>query len=339
MNKFSRTALITGITGQDGSYLAEFLLERGYTVFGMHRRTSVPNFQNIEHIKNKIHLVYGEMTDVHSLNDVVKEVHPDEVYNLAAQSDVKISESQPSFTWETNAFGVARLINAITKFAPSAKLYQAGTSEMFGSSPPPQNENTAFVPQSPYGEAKLWAWEQMKIARVNGLFAVTGLLFNHESPRRGLNFVTRKITHALSSVKLGLLDRFELGNLEAKRDWGFAGDYVRAMHSMLQQENPCDYVISTGESHTVKEFVQAAADALKMKISFDGEGVEEKVFWDARQIISVDNKLFRNQEVNYLCGDSSKARSELGWHPTTTFKQLVEIMVTADMKQLTRQNV
>lgn len=330
-----KKALITGVTGQDGSHLADLLLSKGYEVYGMHRRTSTPNFQNITRIKDKIKLVCGELTDGHSLMEVVKETQPDEIYNLGAQSHVKISESQPMFTRETNAYGVSRLLDAITKYAPDAKLYQASTSEMFGSSPPKQNEHTHFNPQSPYAEAKLWAHEEVGRYRRKGIvFGVSGILFNHEGPRRGENFVTRKITRNLARIKLGLLEKFELGNLDAKRDWGYAGDYVQAMYLMLQQDIPSDYVVATGDAHTVREFVQATADVLDMKIEFTGTGVDEKVMCAGKTILTIDPQYFRRNEVNYLCGDSSKARKELGWAPTTNFEQLVQMMAIADLCDL-----
>ena len=327
-----KKALITGVTGQDGSYLSELLLEKGYEVYGMHRKTSTPNFTNITHILDKIKLVCGELTDGRSLTELVKELQPDEVYNLAAQSHVQLSESQPTLTWETNAFGVVRLLEAIKKYSPATKFYQASSSEMFGNSQPPQNEQTAFQPQSLYGESKAWAHKQLKKYRENGIFAVGGILFNHESPRRGLNFVTRKITSNLAKIAFGKAKKFELGNLDAMRDWGYAGDYVAAMHLMLQQEKPDDYVIATGELYTVKDFVQAAAEQMGMHITFEGEGLHKKVMWESDCIISVDQQYFRAQEVNYyLCGDARKAQSELGWQPKVDFKELVRMMVHADV--------
>ncbi|MBI4140520.1 GDP-mannose 4,6-dehydratase, partial [Candidatus Woesearchaeota archaeon] len=302
-----KKALVTGVTGQDGSYLAEFLLEKGYKVFGMHRRSSVPNFTNIEHLRNKITLICGDVTDGHSLTEVIKEAMPDEVYNLAAQSDVKVSEFQPNFTWEANAAGPVRLLDALRKNCPTARFYQASTSEMFGTAQPPQNEATPFCPASPYGEAKRWAHEQLKSFRAQGIFAVGGILFNHESPRRGFNFVTRKITSSLVKIKLGLMGEFELGNLDAKRDWGFAGDYVEAMYLMLQQDKPDDFVISTGETHTVREFISAAAEAIGMSVEFTGEGVHEKAVWNNKEIMSINPALFRRREVEFLCGDARKA--------------------------------
>ncbi|MBI4141995.1 GDP-mannose 4,6-dehydratase [Candidatus Woesearchaeota archaeon] len=331
-------ALVTGITGQDGSYLAELLPEKDYKVLGMHRRTSVPNFTNIEHLKNKITLVCGDLNDGHSLNEAVKEFQPDEVYNLAAQSDVKISEFQPNFTWETNAAGPVRLLEAIRKHAPKAKFYQASTSEMFGTALPPQNELTPFCPASPYGEAKRWAHEQLKSFRAQGIFAVGGILFNHESPRRGFNFVTRKITSNLAKIKLGFLDRFELGNLDAKRDWGFAGDYVEAMYLMLQQEKPEDYVVATGETHTVREFIETAGVALGMPITFKGIGADEKVLFNGREIITINPALFRRKEVEFLQGNASKAKEHLGWEPKTKFHELVELMAKSDLKLFSDKN-
>lgn len=332
-----KKALITGITGQDGSHLAELLLQKNYEVYGMHRRTSTPNFQNIQHIQDKINLVCGELTDGSSIHDIIKEIQPDEVYNLGAQSHVKESEKQPIFTFNTNALGVVWLIEAIKKHIPATKFYQASTSEMFGNSPPKQNENTLFDPRSPYAEAKLWAHKQVVQYRNEGIFAVGGILFNHEGPRRGEAFVSRKITTNLAQIKLGLKDNFELGNLDAKRDWGYAGDYVKAMQLMLQQQNPSDYVISTGEAHTVREFIKTTAETLDMKITFEGKDLNEAAYWNDKKIITINPKYFRIQEVNYLCGDSSKAKKELNWTPEITFTKLAQMMALSDLQKYSKQ--
>ena len=334
--KKRKRALITGVTGQDGSYLAEFLVGKGYEVFGLMRRTSVDPLGRIEPLvrKSKIKLLYGNLRDIASLERAVKEAKPDEIYNLAAQSDVGISFKCPEETLEINYHGVGRLLHAALKENPNVKIYQASTSEMFGSTKPPQNEKSKMVPVSPYGEAKLMAHEDfIKNYRENhGVFICSGILFNHESPRRGKHFVTRKITVSMAKVKLGLQDSFELGNLEAKRDWGFAGDYVVAMRKMLQQKKAEDFVISTGESHTVREFAEATAEALGMDLKWKGKGLKEVGVCDGKVIIKINKKFYRPNEVDYLLGDSKKAKKVLGWKPAVSFKGLVAMMAKADLE-------
>lgn len=313
-----KRALITGITGQDGSYLAEFLLEKGYEVIGMVRRTSTVNFERIRHIQDRITLVQGDLLDQSSLIDILREYRPHEVYNLAAQSFVPTSFKQPVLTGEFTALGVTRLLEAIRLVDPTIRFYQASSSEMFGKvREVPQNENTPFHPRSPYGVAKVYAhWITVNYRESYGMFAVSGICFNHESPRRGLEFVTRKITYTAARIKLGLARELRLGNLEARRDWGYAPDYVRAMWLMLQQDEPEDYVIATGETHSVREFVELAFDYLGL---------------DWRKYVVVDPALYRPADVDLLVGDATKARTKLGWAPSVTFEQLVKIMVDADL--------
>ncbi|MER3468862.1 MAG: GDP-mannose 4,6-dehydratase [Thermoflexus sp.] len=313
-----KRALITGITGQDGSYLAEFLLEKGYEVIGMVRRTSTVNFERIRHIQDRITLVQGDLLDQSSLIDILREYRPQEVYNLAAQSFVPTSFKQPVLTGEFTALGVTRLLEAIRLVDPTIRFYQASSSEMFGKvREVPQNENTPFHPRSPYGVAKVYAhWITVNYRESYGMFAVSGICFNHESPRRGLEFVTRKITYTAARIKLGLAHELRLGNLEARRDWGYAPDYVRAMWLMLQQDEPEDYVIATGETHSVREFVELAFDYLGL---------------DWRKYVVVDPALYRPADVDLLVGDATKARTKLGWAPSVTFEQLVKIMVDADL--------
>ena len=317
-------ALITGITGQDGSYLAEFLLKKGYEVIGMVRRTSTTNFARIRHIQDKITLVSGDLLDQISLINILQEHRPDEVYNLAAQSFVPTSWKQPVFTGEVTALGVTRLLDAIRIVDPSIKFYQASSSEMFGKAREvPQNENTPFYPRSPYGVAKVYGhWITVNYRESYGLFACSGILFNHESPRRGLEFVTRKVAHGAAKIKLGLAKELRLGNLDAKRDWGFAGDYVKAMWLMLQQDKPDDYVVGTGETHSVRELCEVAFGYLGL---------------DWRKYVVVDPKLFRPADVDLLVADASKARRVLGWEPTVTFEELIKMMVDADLEQLKRE--
>lgn len=314
-------ALITGITGQDGSYLAELLLEKGYDVVGMLRRSSTVNFERIDHLQDDIELASGDLIDGASMVHVLREHEPDEVYNLAAQSFVQTSFGQPVLTGETTALGVTRLLDAIRMVQPEAKFYQASSSEMFGKVVEvPQRENTAFHPRSPYGVAKVYGhWITVNYRESYDMFACSGILFNHESPRRGLEFVTRKITHAVARIKCGLQDELRLGNLDAQRDWGFAGDYVDAIWRMLQQDQPKDYVISTGETHSVREFCE---------IAFGVAGLD----WE--KYVTIDPKFYRPAEVDLLVGDSSLAATELGWKPTTTFDQLVAMMVEADLDRL-----
>jgi len=314
-------ALITGITGQDGSYLAEFLLERGYEVIGMVRRTSTTNFDRIRDFQDRITIVQGDLLDQVSLIHLLQEHRPDEVYNLAAQSFVPTSFTQPVLTGEFTALGVTRLLDAIRIVDRSIRFYQASSSEMFGKvQEVPQRETTPFYPRSPYGAAKVYGhWITVNYRESYNLFACSGILFNHESPRRGLEFVTRKISHGVARIKLGLAHELRLGNLEARRDWGYAPDYVRAMWLMLQQDHPDDYVVATGETHSVREFCQEA---------FDYVGLD----WE--KYVVVDPKFYRPAEVDLLVGDPSKARRILHWEPTVTFQQLVRIMVDADLAAL-----
>ena len=316
-----RVALITGITGQDGSYLAEFLLEKGYKVAGTVRRSSTENFSRIEHIRDRIQLEQADLLDQYSLLDALKRVEPDEVYNLAAMSFVPTSWSQPVLTTEFDAVGVTRILEAIRLANPKIKFYQASSSEMFGKvREVPQKESTPFHPRSPYGVAKVYGhYITVNYRESYDLFACSGILFNHESPRRGLEFVTRKVTDGVARVKLGLASELKLGNLDARRDWGFAGDYVKAMWLMLQQDAPDDYVIATGEQHTVEELVDVA---------FAHVGLNWKEF------VKQDPAFYRPAEVETLLGDSTRARTELGWEPECTFHQLVEMMVDSDMAAL-----
>lgn len=316
-----KKALITGITGQDGSYLAEFLLEKGYTVFGLTRRTSTVNFERIKHIEEKIELIQGDILDQGSINDALMQTEPDEVYNLAAQSFVKTSWNQPVLTGEVTAIGVTRMLEAVRAVNPKIKFYQASSSEMFGKvTETPQKETTRFYPRSPYGVAKAYGhYMTVNYRESYDIFACSGILFNHESPRRGLEFVTRKISHAAARISLGKQDKLELGNLDSKRDWGFAGDYVEAMWLMLQQDKPDDFVIATGESHSVEEFV---------KLAFAAVGISD---WE-NYVVSNNQAFMRPAEVDYLIGDYSKAKEVLGWEPRTSFKELVEMMVLADVE-------
>ncbi len=315
-----KKALITGITGQDGSYLAEFLLEKGYTVHGMVRRSSLERFDRIEQIMDRIHLVQGDLTDQSSLDEAVREVRPDEVYNLASQSFVPTSWNQPALTGAVTGLGVTHILEAVRKHKPDAKFYQASSSEMFGKvRESPQNENTPFYPRSPYGVAKVYGHMiTVNYRESYGLFACSGILFNHESPRRGLEFVTRKITHGVAKLKLGLSKELKVGNTSARRDWGFAGDYVEAMWLMLQQDRPDDYVIATGEAHSVQDVIDTAFAAVGL---------------DPKKYVVVDPSLFRPAEVDRLVGDASKAKRVLGWTPRTSFKDLIEMMVNADLNR------
>lgn len=317
-----KRALITGITGQDGSYLAELLLSKGYKVYGTVRRLSTPNFENIKHIQDKVELLSADLLDQGSLTDAIVASEPDEVYNLAAQSFVKTSWDQPVLTGEFTALGATRVLEAIRTTNKKIRFYQASSSEMFGKvTEPIQKETTRFHPRSPYGVAKVYGhYITLNYRESYDMFACSGILFNHESPRRGIEFVTRKITHAVARIKLGKQEKLELGNLDAKRDWGFAGDYVDAMWRMLQQDQPDDYVIATGETHSVEEFVTLA---------FKAAGIE-----DWRKYVNSDSPKFnRPAEVDYLIGDYSKAKKELGWEPKTSFPQLVEMMVKADLER------
>lgn len=317
-----KRALITGITGQDGSYLAEFLLAKNYKVFGLTRRTSTPNYERIKHIEDKIDLIPGDLLDQQSITSAVAFSQPDEVYNLAAQSFVATSWSQPVLTGEFTALGVTRVLEAVRQIKPQAKLYQASSSEMFGMvRENPQNESTPFHPRSPYGVAKVYGhWITINYRESYNLFTVSGILFNHESPRRGLEFVTRKISHSVAKIHLHQADHVVLGNLDAKRDWGFAGDYVKAMWLMLQQDKPDDYVIATGQNHSVADFAQEA---------FKIVGINN---W--KKYVKVSKDLFRPAEVDFLIGDSTKARKTLAWQPSVTFPELVKMMVENDIKIL-----
>ena len=314
-------ALITGITGQDGSYLADLLLEKGYEVYGMVRRSSVEKLDRIEHIRNRVKFVQADLLDQLSIIGAIREADPDEVYNLAAMSFVPTSWSQPVLTGEFTAIGVTRMLEAIRLVNKNIKFYQASSSEMFGKvRQNPQNENTPFHPRSPYGVAKVYGhYITVNYRESYGIFAASGILFNHESPRRGLEFVTKKVTNAVAKIKLGLAESLYLGNLDAKRDWGYAKDYVEAMWLMLQQGSPDDYVISTGETHSVKEWVEASFSCLDL---------------DWEKYVKMDEKLLRPAEVDLLIGDSTKARDRLGWKPQVNFEGLVKLMVEHDYNEL-----
>jgi len=316
-----RRALITGVTGQDGSYLAEFLLRKGYAVYGMVRRASTENFERIEHLRNRITIVQADLLDQLSMIELVEAIRPREVYNLAAQSFVPTSWSQPTLTGEFTALGVTKLLEAIKLVDRRIRFYQASSSEMFGQvRETPQNEHTPFYPRSPYGVAKVYGhFITVNYRESYGMFAVSGILFNHESPRRGLEFVTRKITDGVARIKLRMARELRLGNLDARRDWGYAGDYVRAMWMMLQRPHPEDFVVSSGSAHSVREFVELA---------FDHVGLPWKKY------VKIDKSLMRPAEVNHLQGDAAKARAVLGWKPRVGFEELVRLMVDADLKRL-----
>lgn len=318
-----KTALITGITGQDGSYLAEFLLSMNYRVVGMVRRTSTINFDRIKHIQDQVEIVQGDLLDQSSMMDIVREYRPDEVYNLAAQSFVPTSFSQPVLTGEFTALGVTRILEAIRHLKPNTRFYQASSSEMFGKvQEVPQRESTPLYPRSPYGVAKVYGhWITVNYRESYDLYACSGILFNHESPRRGLEFVTHKVTHAVAKIKLGMQKELRMGNLDARRDWGFAGDYVRAMWMMLQQDHADDYVIATGETHSVRELLEVA-------FNYVGLNYQDHVV--------IDPKFYRPAEVDLLIGDPSKAGRVLGWEPKVSFQQLVHMMVDADLADLQR---
>lgn len=322
-----KKALITGVTGQDGSYLAEFLLKKGYEIHGLIRRASTFNTTRINHLYQDPHdpaahffLHYGDLTDSGQLSNLIYNIQPEEVYHLGAQSHVRVSFDMPEFTGDITGLGTIRLLEAIRRSGITTKFYQASSSELFGDSPPPQNEASPLQPRSPYAAAKLYAyWMVRNYREAYGLFAVNGILFNHESPRRGETFVTRKITRAVARIKLGIQKKLYLGNLEAKRDWGYAPDYVEVMWLMLQQDQPEDFVIATGESHSVREFVEEAFSYVDL---------------DWREFVEIDPRYFRPTEVEFLWGDASKARQKLGWQPRVTFKELVRIMVDADQQML-----
>lgn len=315
--------LITGITGQDGSYLAEQLLAEGHEVHGVMRRSSSFSTARIEHIFDCLHLHYADLTDGSSLHAVMAEVMPDEVYNLAAQSHVAVSFKNPAYTVHATALGYLNLLEAVRVVCPEARIYQASSSEMFGSAPPPQNEQTPFHPRSPYACAKVYSyWQGINYREAYGMHVSNGILFNHESPRRLETFVTRKVTRAAARIKLGLQDKLVLGNLDARRDWGFAGDYTVAMRLMVRQDNPGDYVVATGETHSVREFVDAVFGRLGL---------------DSNQYVETDAKYYRPAEVDALCGDTSKAREVLGWKPVVGFDGLVDLMVAHDMDLAARE--
>ncbi len=319
-----KRALITGVTGQDGSYLAEFLLSKDYEVYGMVRRTSTVRYERIQHIQNQINIVQGDMGDHASLITAISTIQPDEIYNLAAQSFVPTSWNQPVFTGDITGLGVTRILDAIRSVNPQIKYYQASSSEMFGKvREVPQNESTPFYPRSPYGVAKVYGhWITVNYRESYGLFTCSGILFNHESPRRGLEFVTRKVTHHVAMIKLELANEIRIGNLESQRDWGYAGDYVRAMWLMLQQNEPDDYVIATGKTHSVERLLEVA---------FGHVGLN----W--RDYTVQDPQFMRPAEVDLLVGDATKANQELGWQPKVTFEELIGVMVDADLKKL-REN-
>jgi GDPmannose 4,6-dehydratase len=321
MSSEQRRALITGITGQDGSYLADLLLEKGYDVHGMVRRASTETFQRLQHIRDRITLHTGDLLDQRSLGEVMREVQPHEIYNLAAMSFVAASWNQPVLTADFTGVGVTRMLEAMREMAPEARLYQASSSEMFGKVlEVPQTEKTPFYPRSPYGVAKAYGhFITVNYRESYDLFACSGILFNHESPRRGLEFVTRKVTHGAAAIKLGLSEELALGNMDAQRDWGYARDYVEAMWLMLQQDEPDDYVIATGEAHSVQELVDVAFAQVDL---------------DPKEYVRIDERFMRPAEVDHLIGDYSKAKEKLGWEPRTSFQELVRLMVDADLELL-----
>jgi GDPmannose 4,6-dehydratase len=319
-----KKALITGITGQDGSYLAELLLEKGYKVYGMRRRTSTPNYENIAKVRDQIEWLSGDLTDLSSLIGAVQQSDPDEVYNLAAQSFVETSWPQPNLTGQITALGVTNLLEAVRIVKPSAKFYQASSSEMFGKvMETPQRETTPFYPRSPYGVSKVYGhWITLNYRESFDMFACSGILFNHESPRRGIEFVTRKVTDGVARIKLGMKDKLSMGNLDAKRDWGFAGDYVKAMWLMLQQEEPDDFVISTGETRTVRQLLQVAFQTAELRYE---------------DYVVIDPKLFRPAEVDLLLGDCGKAKRQLGWKPEVCFEDMIAMMVENDLRKVEQE--
>ncbi|OGC70476.1 GDP-mannose 4,6-dehydratase, partial [candidate division WWE3 bacterium RIFOXYD1_FULL_40_11] len=339
-----KKALITGVTGQDGSYLAEFLLQKGYEVYGLRRAASTFNTERIDHIiqfphstGGQLKLIYGDLTDSNNLDKILAEVKPDEIYNLGAQSHVHLSFQVPEYTAQIDAIGVLRLLDGLKNNCPNARFYQASTSELFGKAKEiPQSENTPFYPRSPYASAKLYAyWTTVNYREAYNLFACNGILFNHESPRRGKTFVTRKITQAVAKIYYGLQEKLYLGNLDAKRDWGYAPEYVEAMWLMLQQETPDDFIISSGETHTVREFCEKAFSLVGINLEWIGEGINEKGIDKKTRntIVEIDARYFRPTEVDVLLGDNSKARTKLGWSPKTKFDQLIDIMVQEDLRE------
>lgn len=340
-----KKALITGITGQDGSYLAELLLDKGYTVYGIIRRSSTFNTDRIEHIYQDVHdkkqrlfLRYADMTDAESVATLIQEVQPDEIYHLAAQSHVRVSFDVPIYTAQSTAIGTLHILEAVRKYSPKSRFYQASSSEMFGKVQEiPQRESTPFYPRSPYGCAKVFAyWTAINYRESYGIFACNGILFNHESPRRGATFVTRKITRAVADIFNGSDKVLYLGNLDAKRDWGYAPEYVEAMWRMLQHDKPGDFVIATGETHTVREFVEAAFNEIGITISWEGVDDQEKGYdsKSGKLLVAVDARYYRPAEVDLLVGYAGKAKEQLGWEPETKFRELVKIMVNADVKAL-----
>jgi GDPmannose 4,6-dehydratase len=340
-----KTALIFGITGQDGSYLAELLLKKNYIVHGVKRRSSSINTFRVDHIYQDPHeknynfrLHYGDITDSSSVSDIIKKIKPDEIYNLAAQSHVAVSFEVPEYTANADALGTLRILESIKfhKFKKKTKFYQAGTSEMYGKVQQiPQNEKTPFYPLSPYGVAKLYAhWITKNYREAYGIFACNGILFNHESPRRGETFVTKKIISALCKIKEGKQNKLFLGNLDAKRDWGHAKDYCEAMWKMLQQKKPNDFVIATGKQYSIKQFINLASKKLKMKIIWKGKGLKEKGFYKGKSIIECDKNYFRPLDVNTLLGDSKKARNKLRWKPKVNLEELIEEMINAEYQIL-----
>ncbi|MEN9614151.1 MAG: hypothetical protein RLZZ347_458 [Candidatus Parcubacteria bacterium] len=341
--KKKKRALITGITGQDGSYLAEFLIKKGYEVHGMVRRSSTFNRSNIDHIFSTMHtreayLHYGDMTDMNSIITILKKVRPDEVYNLAAQSHVKVSFEVPYYTAQSDALGVLNLLESLRLLEIPAKLYQASTSELYSGDKKeaPQNEKTVFKPKSPYGVAKLYGFEIARVYRESyGMFICNGILFNHESPRRGENFVTRKIARGIADIKKGLADKIYVGNLEARRDWGYAPEYMEAAWNILQQDTPDDFVIATGKTHSVREFIEAACRVVGIEIVWKGSGLNEKGYnrKTGSVIVEIDSQYLRPNEVEYLCGDSTKAQKKFGWKSRTSFQELVQKMMESELKQ------
>jgi len=316
-----KKAFITGVTGQDGSYLAELLLDKGYEVYGMVRRTSTVRYERIKHIQDQIHIIQGDLQDQTSLSRAIAEIQPDEIYNLAAQSFVPTSWNQPVFTGEATALGVTRMLESVHTVKPDARFYQASSSEMFGKvQEVPQRESTPFYPRSPYGVAKVYGhWITVNYRESYNMFAVSGILFNHESPRRGLEFVTRKVSYHAAKIKLGLAHELRIGNLDAQRDWGFAGDYVEAMWLMLQQDTPDDYVIATGKTHSVERLLEVAFSCVDLN-------------W--RDYVVQDERFMRPAEVDLLIGDPSHAKAKLGWQPRVSFEQLIQMMVEADLDRL-----
>ncbi len=321
INNLTKKALITGVTGQDGSYLAEFLLEKGYDVYGMVRRTSTVRYERIRHIQDRITILQGDLQDQTSLNRALSDTQPDEIYNLGAQSFVPTSWNQPVFTAETTGLGVTRMLEAVHTVKPDARYYQASSSEMFGKvQETPQRETTPFYPRSPYGVAKVYGhWITVNYRESYNMFAVSGILFNHESPRRGLEFVTRKVTYNAAKIKLGLTNELRIGNLDARRDWGYAGDYVEAMWLMLQQDQPDDFVIATGKTHSVQRLLEVAFECVDLN-------------W--RDYAVQDPRFRRPAEVDLLIGDPSKAHAKLGWEPSVSFEALIQMMVEADIERL-----